>query len=173
EDNGRIVPIYIITQVGLREQFSPLLGISVRTKTRLTARAEYKIERSLTLNLSNSQVTELRSNDLTLEFGLTRANFKIPFRIQGRTVRLKNDLTFRVNFTVRDTKTIQRKIEDINTITSGNINYQVRPTVSYAVNNRLNLQFYVERNINEPRVSNSFKRATTAFGVQVRFSLSD
>ena len=87
-------------------------------------------------------------------------------------VSLQNDITFRLNVTVRDTKTIQHRIEEGSTITNGNINFQLRPNISYVLNQRLNLQIYFERNINEPRVSNSFRRSTTSFGVQVRFSLT-
>ncbi len=77
-----------------------------------------------------------------------------------------------MTFTVRDTKTVQRKIDDVSTVTNGNINYQFRPTMSYVMNNKLNLTMYFERNINQPKVSNSFNRATTAFGFQLRFSLA-
>jgi len=119
------------------------------------------------------QLPSLRSNDFNFEFGFTATNAKVPFKVQGRTVRLKNDITFRFNFTIRDTRTVQRKIDEINTVTSGNLNIQLRPTVSYVLNQKLNLQVYFERNVNEPRVSNSFKRSNTGFGVQVRFSLSD
>lgn len=173
EENGRVVPVYVIPQVALREQFSPLIGINFRTKSRITTRIEFRRERSLILNIPNSQVTEVNNEDVTFEMGYTASNFKIPFRIQGRTVRLKNDITFRLNVTIRDTKTVQRKINDIQTITNGNFNWQFRPTVNYALNQKLNLQFFFERNVNEPRISNSFKRAATAFGVQVRYNLSD
>ena len=171
-DNGELVPVFVINQVQITERFAPLIGINVRTKSRLTARMEYKTERNLTLNLSNTQITELKSNDISFDFGFTKANFKIPFRVQGRTVSLKNDLTFRLNFTIRDTKTIQRKIDEQNTITRGNLNFQLRPNVSYVLNQRLNLQFFFERNINEPKVSNSFRRSTTSGGIQIRFSLT-
>ena len=114
----------------------------------------------------------MRSNDFSIDFGYTKSDWKIPFRVQGRTVSLKNDITFRLNFTIRDTESIQRKIEEEATVTQGNINFQLRPTVSYVVNEKLNIQAFVERTINEPRVSNSFKRASTAAGIQVRFSLS-
>ncbi len=171
--NGQLVPFYAVNQVSIREQFAPLIGINIRTKSRFTAKAEYRLERSLQLNVPNQQVTEMNSNDLVLEFGYTKADFKLPFRVQGRTVTLKNDLTFRMNMVIRNTKTVQRKIDDVNTITAGNINFQLRPTISYVVNKKLNLQFYFERNVNEPRISNSFKNAITAFGTQVRFSLAE
>ena len=36
--DGRVVPVYVISQVLISEQFSPLIGINVRTKNRLTIR---------------------------------------------------------------------------------------------------------------------------------------
>ena len=171
-DNGDLVPKYVISQVVISERFSPLIGINVRTKSRLTARAEYKKERNLALNMSNAQITELNSKDFSIDIGYTKDKLVLPFKWRGETLVLNNDVQFRLNFTIRDTKTIQRKIEEINTITQGNINFQLRPTIQYTVNDRLNMTLYFERNINEPRISSSFKRSTTSFGTQIRFSLA-
>src|SRR5690606_2979034 len=121
---------------------------------------------------SNAQVTELNSRDVTMELGFTKNNMKLPFKVEGRTVVLKNDVTFRMNATIGNTKTIQRKIEELDQITNGNINVQLRPNISYTVNQKLMLQMYFERNINEPLISISSRRATTRFGVQIRFSLA-
>jgi len=172
DDNTRYVPKYIIGQVLISEQFAPLIGVNLRTKGRATIKVEYKRQRDLSLQLSNNQITEMRSNDLVLEYGFTKANFKLPFKSQGRVITLKNDLQFRMSITIRDTETVQRKIEEVNTITNGNINFQLRPNINYVLNKKLNLQFYFERSINEPKLSNDFKRTTTSFGFQLRFSLA-
>ena len=179
-ESGQFVPQFVMQQVIISERFAPLLKISMRTRSRLNASIEYKTERNLALNLSNTQVTELNSKDLVLSLGFTKSNIKLPFKIQGRTTTLKNDFDFRMDLTIKDTKTIQRKFNEdiageevsVNTITNGNINIQVRPNIGYALNNRLTLQVYYERSINEPRVTTSFRRTTTSFGVQVRFSLA-
>jgi cell surface protein SprA len=170
--DGKVVPIYVISQVLITEQFSPLIGVNVRTKGRLTIRADYKTKRDLALNVSNAQVTEVSQKDVSFELGYTKNNMKLPIKTQGRTIVLKNDVTFRVNLTVSDNKTIQRKIEEQNTVTSGNINYQLRPNINYIVNQKLSIQMYYERTINDPAVSNAFRRATTRFGAQIRFSLA-
>jgi cell surface protein SprA len=170
--DGNIVPGYVISQVMISEQFSPLIGINVRTKGRLTANFQYKTKRDVALNISNAQVTELNSKDVSFELGYTKNNMRLPIKSQGRTVVLKNDVTFRLNTTVSDSKTIQRKIEEENIITNGNVNIQIRPNISYVVNQKLNIQVYFERTINEPLVSNSYRRATTRFGTQIRFSLA-
>lgn len=166
------LPVYVISQVLISEQFAPLIGINMRTKSRLTANFQYKTKRDLSLNISNAQITEMNSKDVSLEVGYTKNNMKLPFKSQGRLIVLKNDVTFRMNVTVSDTRTIQRKIAELNTITNGNINFQLRPNISYVVNQKLNIQLYFERTINEPQVSNSYRRATTRFGAQVRFSLA-
>lgn len=177
---GQYVPQYVMQQVVITERFAPLIKISMRTRSRLNASIEYKTERNLALNLANTQITELNSKDLVLSLGFTKSNIKVPFKIQGRTTTLKNDLDFRMDLTIKDTKTVQRKFNEdtngeevsVNTITNGNVNIQVRPNIGYALNNRLTLQVYYERSINEPRITTSFRRTTTSFGVQVRFSLA-
>jgi cell surface protein SprA len=171
-EDGSYNPVYVISSVMVSEQFSPLIGINVRTKSRLTARAEYKTKRDLALTISNAQITEMNNKDVSFELGYTKNNLKLPFKSQGRTIVLKNDVTFRVNLTITNGKTIQRKINERADITNGNINYQLRPNISYVVNQKLTIQGYFERTINEPVVTTTFRRATTRFGIQVRFSLA-
>jgi cell surface protein SprA len=171
-ENGELIPIYVISQVTLSEQFSPLIGINLRTKSKVSARIEYKTKRDLALTVSNAQITEAIAKDIVVEIGYTKNNLRLPFRSQGRLVVLKNDVTFRMNFTISDLRTIQRKIDELNVITNGNINYQLRPNISYAVNQKLQIQMYYERTVNDPQVSLAFRRATSRFGVQIRFSLA-
>lgn len=171
DDEGRLVPVYIINQVMISEQFVPLIGINMRTVSNISTRMEFRKSRNLALNMSNAQVTETTNNDVTLDFGYTKTGFKIPWRIQGRTITLENDITFRVAASVRDSKTVQRKINDTDVITNGNRTFQLRPQMSYKINNQLDLTMYFERNTTQPKVG-SFRRNTTAFGVQLRFGLA-
>ena len=170
-DSNKLQPIYIISQVTIAEQFAPLLGINIRTKNNITTRLEYKKDRSLSLNMSNAQVTETSSNDFTMDLGLTKDEFKLPFKVKGRTISLDNAITMRVSMTLRDSETIQRKIDGESKITNGNTNFQLRPSMTYKLNKSLDLTMYFERSVNEPKIS-SFKTATTAFGTQLRFSLA-
>ncbi|RAW03505.1 cell surface protein SprA [Pseudochryseolinea flava] len=170
--DGNLQAAYVISQVVISEQFSPLIGINIRTKGRLSANFQYKTKRDLALNISNAQITELSNKDVVLELGYTKNNMRLPFKSQGRTIVLKNDVTFRMNFTISDSKTIQRRINELAVITNGNINIQLRPNITYVVNQKLNVQAYFERNVNEPQISSSPRRANTRFGIQIRFSLA-
>ncbi|MFZ5971057.1 MAG: cell surface protein SprA [Bacteroidota bacterium] len=171
-ENGQLIPVYVISQVMISEQFAPLVGVNVRTKNKMTARFEYKTKRDLSLNISNAQITELNAKDWSFELGYTKSNLKLPFKDQGRVITLKNDVTFRLNVSVTNSQTIQRKIAETNTVTNGNINFQLRPNISYVVNQKLNIQLYLDRNVNEPLVSNSYPRSTTRFGTKIQFNLA-
>lgn len=172
---GNLVPVLVMNQVSITENFSPLLGVNLRTISNLTLNLRYSRQRSVGLNLTNVQVTELRNSDISVDIGYTKAGFKIPFKINRGYKVLKNDLTFKVTVTVRDTRTLQRRINDDNeqvtTVTAGNMNLQINPTIGYMVNQRVNVQLYFDRSINQPYISNSFRRANTNFGVRVRFNL--
>ncbi|MDR7132101.1 cell surface protein SprA [Algoriphagus sp. 4150] len=170
-EEGQYIPIYVLNQVVLSERFAPLLGIDMLTKDRLNISILYNKERNLGLNFSNAQVTEQKSNDFGLSLGYTKAGVKVPFKFQGKQTILKNDLQFKLDSKVVSTKQIQRKIEEGSTVTSGNLNLSLRPTVSYLINQNLNLTLYFDRTINDPRVTTAYRRTSTAFGGQLRFNL--
>ena len=92
-ENG-LIPFYIINQVRITERFSPLIGINVRTKNNLNARLDYKKDRNIMLNLSNSQVSEMINSDFSLDFGYTKEKLKLPFKYMGNTIILDNEIEF-------------------------------------------------------------------------------
>ncbi len=169
--SGNLIPVYIINQVTLAEQFAPLFGVNVRTQTNFTSRLEFKRDRNLSLNLSNAQVTETLNNEVSFDLGYTKDNLKLPWRSRGRVITIQNDVTFRMNMSIRDAQTIQRTLEGQNEITNGNKNFQVRPTIAYKVNDQLDITMYYERTVTNPRVG-SFRRTTTAFGFQTRLNFA-
>jgi len=172
-DQGFYVPVYVLNGVRLSERFNPLIGVNLRTNSNLNLRLDYNKGRDITLNLSNTQVTESRSEDFIIGLGYTARNMKLPFRDSDRKpIVLKNDVLFRVDFAIRDTRTIQRRISEENVFTAGNRNFQLRPNITYNVDQRLTFQVYFERLINTPRVSNAFVRKDTAFGFQLRYNFT-
>jgi cell surface protein SprA len=170
---GTRIPLYVINEVSIRESFSPLIGFDARTKNRVTYRFEYRRSRNLILGLNNGQMREDISNDYVFGIGFARSNVRIPSIFTGGVKKyLKNELNMRLDLTIRDQVSYQRKFDENATITAGNWNFQLKPTVTYNINQRVSLQFYFERTINQPKLSSSFRRSTTSFGIQLRFTLS-
>ncbi len=172
-NSGFIQPVYDITQVSISERFSPLIGVNLRSRGGVTFKTEYSRERSLIMDVgSNGQVTERRSNDLSIDVGVSKNEWKVPFRIRGRTTVINNEMRFRFVFTVRDTRGLIRDLEGQVVVNEGDVRYQIRPTLEYVASDRLNITMYFDKNITTPKTSLIFPQSTTAFGVQVRFSLA-
>ena len=132
----------------------------------------YSRDRNIALNLSNVQVTEQSATDLNLRIGFAKAGVKVPFRVRGRRETLPNELRFDMGLSIRDGKTVQRRIGESSTVTDGIRIFRLSPTVVYNISDQLQVTFYYERNVNDPRVSTSFLNARTAFGGRIQFNLS-
>lgn len=171
-DTTGLVPVYDIQQVSIVERFSPLVGINVRTKSNISIRMEYNRQRSLTLDIPSRGVKEETGNDFTFDIGVSKNQMKLPFRVRGRTVVIKNDVQMRMAFTMRENKVIQHEIQGFDEAASGNLSYDIKPTITYQANNRLRMTMYYSKSINEPLVSTTARRTNSAFGVQFSFSLS-
>ncbi|MGV3505010.1 MAG: cell surface protein SprA [Adhaeribacter sp.] len=183
-ENQEFVPYHVISQVRITERMSPLLGVNFRTQGNLSGRVEYRTERDLALNMTNAQVTQNSIKDLVIGIGYATNNFRIPFKINGEYKRLKNDLNARLDLTIRDNQIIQRTIvAETDTITNitteksrfvatnGTMQLQLKPTIDYTVNDRLNIQFYFTRVVSAPKVANAFKNTVSEGGIQLRYSL--
>src|SRR5690606_8030327 len=133
-----------------------------RTKSKWSYRIEYRRARNLSLSLSNAQIREENNQDFVFGIGFVKSGVKIPkFLTKGQTKTLKNELNVRLDFTLRDTKGVQRQIEQQATVTTGGLNWQIKPTVTYNLSTRVSLQFYFERTYMNPKISSSYKRTTT------------
>jgi cell surface protein SprA len=171
--SGQIVPIYVMSGVSITEAFAPFIGFNARTKNKVSYRFTYSRTRVLNMSLSNAQLTESRNNSFQIGIGYARSNVAVPkFLTRGKKVNLKNELNIQINLTINDMVTYQRKFTENTTITAGNTNTQFKPTISYNVSKRVTMMLYFERTINTPKISSSYKRATTSIGLQIRFTLS-
>ncbi|TDN37799.1 cell surface protein SprA [Hymenobacter sp. UV11] len=195
---GQYVPYYVIGQVSIVESLAPFIGVNFQTVNNVTGRVQYNTARAVALNVTNAQVTELHTTELIIGLGYAATGLKLPFRVGGEQRTLKNNLTARLDLSIRDNATIQRSILNsvdpvpaavgtggvlstaavagdpgiaTSQITNGSLQVQLRPTIDYLLNARLNLQFYFTQTITQPRVSNAFRNATTEGGIQLRYSL--
>ena len=180
-NSGQYIPYYVIGQVTIAERLAPLIGLNFQTTGKTTGRLEYRVDRTLGLNTTNAQVTELRSKEMVIGLGYVTNSLKLPFRIGGEQKVLRNEINVRLDLSIRDNYTVQRAILDVtdtnigrssSQTTNGTRQMQLRPTIDYILNQRLNLQFFFTQNITTPRVQNAYKNTATEGGIQLRYSLS-
>ncbi|MGB9746703.1 MAG: cell surface protein SprA [Bacteroidales bacterium] len=171
---NNFVPRFDVGSVSVNEQLSPLLGIDVTWQTNLTTRFDWKKSRTASLSLANNQVMEMTTGELSIGAGYRFDNVQITITPPGGTQKnLKSDLNLKADFSIRDNKTILRKlVEDRNDITAGQRAIAIKLSADYMLGPNFNLRFFYDRMINRPYVSSSFDTYNTNIGFSLTFSLS-
>jgi len=163
---------YEINVVTINEQFSPLLNVDMNWKNSLTTRLEWRKSRTVSLNLTSNQIADARSNEIVVGAGYRFDNVQIILKTGGRQKALKSDLNVRFDFSVRDNKTIARKIiEDVNQPVVGSKVITIGATADYILSDRFNLQIFADHTMNNPFVATTFPTSNTNFGFSLKFTL--
>lgn len=170
--NSNYIPQYELNVVTINEQFSPLINIDLNWKNSLTTRFEWKKNRTVTLNLANNQVADVRNNELIIGTGYRFDDVQVIVRTGGRQRALRSDLNLRLDFSIRDNKTISRKlIENVNQPVAGQKIFAIRTTADYILSDRFNLQVFFDHNIRDPFVATTYRTSETNFGFSLKFTL--
>jgi len=169
--NNDFLPRYQFGQISIYEQFVPLLGADMRFKNNVTANFEYRQSRILSLSMANSQLTQQNEKVIQFGMGYKTRNFRFPFGLFRNTI-LKNDLNFKLDFALRDNKTlIYRADVQAAQISSGAQNITYRPSIDYSISQRFNMTLFYDSNLTRPYTSQSFNTSFTNFGVNLKLLL--
>ena len=164
---------YEVNQVTLNESFSPLFKIDLTLKNSMMFRCEIKKNRTLSLGLSNNQITETLKNEWILGAGYRIKDVSLNVRSSGRQRKITSDLDLKLDLSLRENQTIIRKLEENQEdITQGNKVFSFKFTSDYVVNSRLNIRLFYDKVLTTPYVSNSFPSAVTNGGFSIRFTLA-
>jgi len=168
----QIQPEFIITNVTVSEQFSPLINFDMTWLNSLLTRFEIKRDKNISLNTSNQQVTEVGNTEYVIGTGYTVKQVPFPFQITpGKTI--KSDMTLRADFSIRQSTTVIRKIvQDEVQPTAGQTVYSLKVTGDYVLSKSLTLRLFYDWVSNRPVISNSFPTSNTNAGFSLRFTLS-
>jgi hypothetical protein len=175
--SGNFVPYFLVPNLLISEQFSPLIGIDFSTTGQLSGRFEYRKSRQLSMSLVDFQLSEVRSTEVTFGMRWRKRGFPLPFRIKiGKkepTGKLENDVTFSLDFSIRDDINSNSRLDQANAFaTGGQRVVTIRPTIDYVISNRVNIQLYFDQRRLNPYISNAAPSVNTRAGVQVRISLA-
>jgi cell surface protein SprA len=163
---------YEINTVTITEQFSPLINVDMNWKNSMTTRFEWKKSRTVSLNLSSNQIADARSNELVFGAGYRFDNVQIIVKTGGGQKAFKSDLNLRLDLSIRDNKTLARKlVEDVNQPVVGSKVFSAGLTADYVLSDRFNLQIFADHTMNNPFVATTFPTSNTDFGFSLKFML--
>jgi len=163
---------YEIGVVTINEQFSPLINVDMNWKNSLMTRFEWRKSRTVSLNLTSNQIADARINELIVSAGYRFDDVQIVLRTGGGQKSLKSDLNLRFDLSIRDNKTLARKlVEDVNQPVVGQKVFTAGLTADYVLSDRFNLQLFADHTMNNPFVANTFPTSNTNFGFSLKFTL--
>ena len=172
---GNFIPYFLVPNISIQEAFEPLIELDMTFTNQISTRFEWRKSRQLSLSLIDYQLAENRSTEYT--FGFNWRKKGLPFfqnlKIGKNGTKLDNDVTIRMDFSLRDDATANSKLDQGTAFgTGGQKVIRLAPSIDYVLNNRVNLKLYFEQNRNIPKISSSFPITNTRGGVQVRISLA-
>ncbi|HEX8334946.1 MAG TPA: cell surface protein SprA [Segetibacter sp.] len=172
--SGNFIPFFLVPNITIQEQFSPLIGFDITTNGQLNAKFEYKKSRQLSLSLVDFQLSEVNSTEWTVGASWRKRGFTLPFRLPGmKDKKLENDVSFRLDLAMRDDATSNSRLDQQNSYSTGGQKvYTIQPSIDYILNNRVNLKLFFDQRRVIPYISTSAPVTNTRAGLQVRISLA-
>jgi cell surface protein SprA len=187
-DFPNYIPQHQINNVAISEQIVHTVSLDMTLKTKKSKnpektnepqiKLEYKKDRTLGLGLTNYQVTETKSNAITIGLGYKINEVPNPFgRKKGSRLPIQvmknTTINLRADLTVRDNVTIIRKmVEETSQPTAGQRLYSLKTSADMAVNDKLTIRFFYDHQLNRPKISTSFPTSNISTGISLRFSLN-
>jgi cell surface protein SprA len=138
--SGNYVPYFLVPNVTINEQFGPLFGVDFSTVSQFSGRFEFRKGRTLSLSLIDYQLSEVRTSEITLSARYRKRDMKLPFKLtlgKGKNAKATSDVTFAVDFSIRDDVNSNSRIDQTNSFaTGGQKVITIRPTIDYVLSNR-------------------------------------
>ena len=176
------IPYFLVPNVSIQEQFSPLIGFDMMFVNQVQAKFEYTKTRQLSLSLYDYQLSEVRSTEFVIGAGYRKRGLPMPFGMKwpkwlssknAPAKKLENEINFRIDYRIRDNVTANSRLDqDNNFATGGSKEITISPTIDYFLNNRINIKLYYDRRKVIPYISSSAPTTNTRAGIQIRISLS-
>jgi cell surface protein SprA len=165
---------YSFASVSLTEQFSPLFGVNTVLKNSMTAKAEYRKQRNLALNPTSLQLIESSTEEWVVGAGYILKDFNVILKLKSnKQTQVKNDLKISADFSVKDIKTLIRKLDDDLTQPSmGSQVWSIKVMADYVFSSKMNIQLFADHQATTPLISSSFPVSTTNFGISFKFMLT-
>ncbi len=177
--SGNFIPFFLVPNITISEQFSPLIGFDVTTVNQTNVNFQYKRSRQLSLSLVDYQLSEVNSKEIVLGASIRKKNVNLPFKLPGfkkldpQQTGTGNDLNIRLDFSIRDDAQSNSRIDFPTAYSTGGQKViSLQPSIDYVLNNRINLQLYFDQQRVIPYISTSAPITNTRAGLQIRISLA-
>jgi len=166
---GNFMVEHNINTVSLNENFSPLFDLNMDWKNSLTTRVEYRRSRTVAMNMANTQVNEVNSGEFIVGAGYRFSEVQLIINQK----EFSSDLNIRVDLSMRNNRTVIRKLEDLSgsEITAGQRIFSVKASADYMLSDKFTIRAFYDQRLTTPYISNSYPNANYQVGFSMTFTL--
>jgi cell surface protein SprA len=170
---GDFIPSNELSQMGLNEQFAPLIGFDMTLKNSMLLKIEYRQSRNISLSFANTQITETVGKEVAISAGYRFKDIKVGLVFSGMKRQFVSDLNVTAGFGLKDNQTMLRRItEDDDQVTSGALNITINAAADYQFSRLVGLKFYYNHAINKPKNKNQYDNMNFEAGIELKLMLS-
>ena len=173
--SGNFIPYFLVPNITIQEEFSPLIGVDLTTVNQTNIQFSYKKSRQLSLSLLDYQLSEVKSTEFDFGATIRKKGVNLPFKIPGfkKMDPKGNDLNIGLNFAFRNDSQSNSQLDQANAYsTGGQKTITIQPNIDYVLSNRIDLKLYFDQERIIPYISTSAPVTNTRAGIDIRISLA-
>jgi cell surface protein SprA len=172
---GNVYDKIVIGNINLVEQFNPLIRFDFEMKNSFKFLAEMKKDRSLSMSFDNNLLTEVQGKEFIVGLGYRFKDVIFSSKLADNpTGIIKSDLNVKIDFSLRNNKTIVRYLDYNNNQLGGGQNiWSAKLTADYSLSKNLTAIFFYDHSFSKPVISTSFPLTNIRTGFTMRYNFGN
>ncbi len=119
-------------------------------------------------------LTEIQGNEYVIGIGYKLKDLQIRSRLAGARQLIKSDLNMKLDFSIRNNKTIVRYLDSNNNqVTAGQTILNLNYSADYAFSKYLTGIFYFDYSFSDYAISTAFPQTTIRSGLTIRYNFGN
>ena len=168
----------LYSNVGLIEEFSPLVKVDMKLKNSLSLSATVNKDRFMTLNFNNNTMTQDFGTEYVFGMGYRLKDVPFAMRLQGKKMEFKGDVNLKLDVSLRNDLMMVRYFGEDETlendqVTGGQNMFNLRFIADYNLTKNLQTGFYYLQDASKYAISTTFPRQSISAGLSFKYNLSN
>ena len=168
----------LYTNVGLIEEFSPLVKVEFKLKNSFSLSGRLNRDRMMTLNFNNNTMSQNTGTEYVVGLGYRIKDLPFTMRLKGKKVKFKGDLDLQLDVSLRDDMMMVRYFGEDDSIendqiTGGQKEFNIRFVADYALTKHLQAGFYYIQDASAFQISTSYDRRSISSGISFKYNLGN
>ena len=165
---------YIYSGVTLVDAFSPLVKIDVKLKNSLSFIGTVNSNRTLSLNLNNTTLSEVIGNEYVFGIGYRIKDVSIRTKFLNQRKSLKGDLNIKADVSYRTDVTSIRSIDSATNQPVGGQNLLgIKVAADYNLSRSFTASLYYDQNVSSYAISTLYPRQSINTGLSIVYNLGN